>query len=134
MEIDFIIDCQVYPYEIWCFFGTKETMFKKLETVKNKKDLKRFKKLVGKHDSGGGFYFNNRNKTSIIHLFKRPENIYELSILNHEILHGVLKILKTIGMEHCWESEEAYTYLFDYLCSKIYEKLDIKISYSDNKV
>lgn len=49
-----------------------------------------------------------------------PEGI---GILNHELLHLIYDVLQEVGMKYSGDSEEAYTYYFDYLTEKILNKL-----------
>lgn len=124
----FIVDCGIYPMDIYCFFSDKEYMFEKLEKVTTKEGLDFFKILVEDKKSGGGFFFNNDDNTSVIHVFNIPKNINELAWLQHEILHAVFRVHKTVGMKLKNSSEESYCYLLDYLTTKIYKELNIKFS------
>jgi len=46
-------------------------------------------------------------------------NVYNLSIISHECLHLTFKILNHRGVELCHESEEAYTYLHQFLFNEV---------------
>jgi hypothetical protein len=130
--ISFIVDCGNYPMEIFCFFGTKENMFSVLEKHNyDEKSLKKFKKFIKYKTSGAGYFFDEKYNTSIIHMFNIPNSILDLSMLQHEIFHAVIKIHKAIGMELTDSSEESYAYLLDNLTTKIYTKLNMKIQYEN---
>jgi hypothetical protein len=55
-------------------------------------------------------------------IWTKPSNIkdrdYLACVLSHEAFHATARILETVGMQHCRESEEAYSYLQQYIMSK----------------
>lgn len=44
-------------------------------------------------------------------------------ILAHEVLHATFELLGGRGLEHCSESEEAYTYLHDFYITNLYKNI-----------
>lgn len=43
--------------------------------------------------------------------------------INHEILHYVFYVLRSVGIPLCFETEEAYTYLYQSTFNKLWSKL-----------
>lgn len=60
----------------------------------------------------------------IIRVKDAPENAASKGVLSHEIMHGVFAIASLIGLKYGRKSEEAFTYLGDYLTTKFYEKYE----------
>lgn len=131
-NIDFIVSVDIYPFDIWFFFGDVEISFEKLKEYLTKKELKKFKNFVSEQDGNGGGFYHTESKKSVIQLYNIPKNNLDICILNHEILHATFKILDNVGIYYSYSSEEAFTYLFDYLCNKVYEKLNLKFIIDDN--
>lgn len=113
-----IIDCGIYPYDILVHFGTKEKLNKKLERFGLSTD----------EDCGNGLTIHFSTLQTVIWMKSKPSNINELAILNHEILHAVMFILDSVNIKLSKDSDEAFTYFYEYVCKKIYKKLKIKFN------
>ena len=57
----------------------------------------------------------------IFRLREYPESFEDESIVSHESLHAVFRVMETIGIEHNQGSEEAFTYLLGYIVRKVKE-------------
>ena len=120
----FIVGCGIFPFEIMVCFGDKSKMFKSLEKYISKCDLIDFKKRTFKK----GCYSMFNGGQSLIWIYRKPLDIQDLSLLNHEIFHAVTYILERVGITLSESSEETYAYLTQYLTEKIYNELNITFS------
>lgn len=55
----------------------------------------------------------------------QEEDLTDIPVIAHELLHVVFHILGGVNMTHAFESEEAYTYLFEYLLDQYAKKVKI---------
>src|SRR5690606_31224201 len=53
------------------------------------------------------------------------DDIAYIPCISHEIMHTVFHILGGVNMTHVFESEEAYTYLLEYLLDQYIKKVKI---------
>jgi hypothetical protein len=121
----FIIDCQVYPFQILVYFGQdKKPLFKELSKRLPKSivdTLKTFEFKVGK-----SVMFPTGQ--TLLWLNEKPNSISGLATLNHEIFHCACFILERVGIVYSESSDEAYAYLIEYLTKQIYNELNITFS------
>lgn len=124
MSKNFIVNLKVYPFDIMFSFGeTDELLNKALK--KSRVPLDDIKEVID--------YTNKRTKLasfqitekgwSLIRLKNFPKTTKDYSILQHEIFHAVYHILKRIGINLCDDSDEAFSYLTEYITREVYEKL-----------
>ncbi len=119
----FIVNCQVYPYDIFCFFGEDISQLKKeLSKLLPKTDIDDFDSLIF---SGTGKSVMFPNNQTLLWLKYEPHEPILLGTLNHEIFHCACFILERAGIKYCEDSDEAYAYLIAYLTGVIYSKLNI---------
>lgn len=74
--------------------------------------------------SNGLFTWNEDSNTYIIWLPQEPDTIKREAVLLHEINHAVFYLLDKLGMEHTIASDEAYSYLSEYLYVEIMTKFE----------
>jgi hypothetical protein len=74
--------------------------------------------------SNGLFTWNEDSNTYIIWLPQEPDTIKGEAVLLHEINHAVFYLLYKLGMEHTIASDEAYSYLSEYLYVEIMTKFE----------
>ena len=55
-----------------------------------------------------------------------PSSAKNISILCHELFHATTRILAFVDIEPSRESEEAYTYLHEYLCKQCFDELGLE--------
>jgi len=119
----FTINCKVYPFDIIVCLGD------------NRKKISKFlRKNSTEEDSGVFEEINLSVGTSImlpsgctiLYLKKYPNSIGGLAILQHEIFHCVFFILEYVGIRYSKKSDEAFSYLIEYITKEIYNKLNIK--------
>jgi len=111
-----------YPFNVYIqICGTKQTVLDKLK----KEGIKGID-LVEVPNSAAATYDVSSNDC-LIWMQNPIRTLEDLSILNHEIFHCVVRILRDCGIDLNVSTEEAYAYLTDYLCLKIYKKLGITL-------
>ena len=123
MNVFKIIPLDVYGHDIVISIGqSDDDLYEEIkENISKKKFDKRF-----------------ANQTSIATTFKLEtgciiirftDNIDNPGIVAHEAFHAIVFLFKKIGIEYCYESEEAYAYALEYLTNQI---LKIKSDENDN--
>lgn len=75
-------------------------------------------------NSVGIFTYNEETNTYTIWLPQEPDTIAWEGVLLHEINHAVFYMLDNLGMEHTQASDEAYSYLSEYLYVEIMNKFE----------
>ena len=74
--------------------------------------------------SNGLFTWDEDSNTYTIWLSRVPDTIGWEGVLLHEINHAVFRLLDELGMEHTNASDEAYSYLSEYLYVEIMTKFE----------
>lgn len=77
-----------------------------------------------KKNSVGIFTYDEESNTYTIWLPQEPDTIALEGVLLHEINHAVFYLLDNLGMEHTVASDEAYSYLSEYLYVEIMNKFE----------
>lgn len=75
-------------------------------------------------NSVGIFTYNEETNTYTIWLPQEPDTIAGEAVLLHEINHAVFYLFDNLGIEHTQASDEAYSYLSEYLYVEIMNKFD----------
>lgn len=104
------------------FFGDKEILFKKMGRYFEEYQINTLREQLG--TSRGTTYLMDTGQL-ILYMPNEPEDIDGLVTLNHEILHCTIALLRRVGMSLSFDSEEAYTYLHEYITRMIYSKLRV---------
>ena len=77
-----------------------------------------------KKNSAGIFTYDEESNTYTIWLPQEPDTIEREACLLHEINHAVFYLFDNLGMEHTVASDEAYSYLSEYLYVEIMNKFE----------
>lgn len=119
-----LINIELYDQDLLVHFGDKEDLkdylVQELE-VSEEKASQAVSTIspssIGKTiiDYDNGIYF--------IWLKELPITDYNFGVLVHEIAHAAIGILNSKGMRLTHDSEEAYTYLMQYITIQIFEDL-----------
>lgn len=75
------------------------------------------------NNCGARCYYNYNKDIGVIRVVQKAEFPVFMGALAHEIAHYVFMMLSNKGLKHCDESEEAYTYLIEYLTRTILENV-----------
>lgn len=122
----FKVDTGIYPFPIHVFIGDKKFVLKTMKDFLIKRSYVELKyKLNNDADNHSAEFLKGDDNSMIIHVKEKIDSIEQLTILNHEILHACICIHRVINSKLTFESEESYTYLYEYLCKQIYQQLEI---------
>lgn len=126
----FVISAEIYPFDIFCFFGNKETVYRTLESycvhdIISQDEKNQTIKFMKSTDN---FFAMSPDGFSFLYVEEVPNSIHNLSVLNHEIYHVADEILRRVGIKSSHESCEAYAYFIQYLSVNIYEKLGLVVA------
>ena len=124
----FEVHIPIYKKYIYVLVGTPK---ESVETLMEQYDFgdtnaKILIEHLDKHSNGsnGLFTWNEDSNTYIIWLPQEPDTIVWEGVLLHEINHAVFYLLDKLGMEHTAASDEAYSYLSEYLYVEIMTKFE----------
>lgn len=70
-----------------------------------------------------GLFFHNDADKYMIWIARWSGSALDHGVLAHEIMHYVFQVTRSVGLKLSSESEEAYTYLFDHIYTKVLDKL-----------
>lgn len=108
-----------YKRGITVFMGSVEDFVHFLENSSYKNDEELIKLARGfKQRRAQATCYNVTDGQCIIYLPKFPVTPEEVAILGHEVLHATFFFLSYCGIKYTEESEEAYTYLYEFLLAK----------------
>lgn len=110
----FSIKPKPYPFRLIFSFGEN-----KKELAKSLKKYKLKCKTECEVKGVDGYFLPFENGVCLVRLYFYPKKIYQLAILQHELLHAVIYILRESGIKLSSKSEEAYTYLLEDITKKV---------------
>lgn len=121
--MNFIINCQVYPFDVMFSLGqTDEELFEVLKRCELVTEMDGSSKWKNKKQLGYAIQFVGGQ--SLVRLRRIPETPEEHGALAHEILHATQFILDHVGIKyHIDYSDEAFTYLVQYITQKFHETI-----------
>lgn len=119
--INFIIPLVVYPFTVVVFINTDNDDVEKILTERqiNYTDVN----VRQGSDTRRGRTIIFKDNNVLIRMFEFKRNPSGYGYLAHEIFHAVEFVMERIGMKLSNKSNEAYTYLVQYLTKEIYKKL-----------
>lgn len=134
LDIDQIFSIQIplYGTSINVSYGSRkkkiQKMFRKQPKKWRKTYLKNFKYMVnenfGERPRAGAVYsYHAGLDLHYIHCFETKEPLNLIKSMSHESLHATFRILKEAGIKYSMKSEEAYTYLQQYILREILERI-----------
>lgn len=113
MNIFKIIPIEVYGHDIVVSIGqTDDDLY---EHIQENISRKQFDKYMINQKS---IATTHKLKTGSI-LIRFKDDIDNAGIVAHEAFHAIIFLFKKIGIEYCYESEEAYAYALEYLTNQI---------------
>lgn len=113
MNVFKVIPLEVYGHDIMISIGqTDEDLYKEIKENISEKDFKKYmtnqKAIATTH----------KMRTGCI-LIRFRDNIDNLGIVAHEAFRVIVFLFKKLGIQYCYESEEAYAYALEYLTNEI---------------
>lgn len=113
MNIFKVIPLEIYGHDIAVSIGQSDDNL--YEQIKENISEKDFKKHMTNQTA---IATTHKLRTGSI-LIRFKDNIDNTGIVAHEAFHAVVFLFKKIGIEFCYESEEAYAYTLEYLTNQI---------------
>ena len=123
MKKNFIINCQVYPFDVMFSIGqTDQELFDVLKDAGLVTEMDGSSKWKSQKQLGYAIQFIGGQ--SLVRLRGIPKTPEEHGALAHEILHSAQFILDFVGIKfHIDYSDEAYTYLVQFITQKFHENI-----------
>jgi hypothetical protein len=113
MNIFKIIPLDVYGHDIVVSIGqSDEDLYKEIKENISEKDFK-------KHMANQKAIATTHKMRSGCILIRFKDDIDNPGIVAHEAFHAIVFLFKKIGIQYCYESEEAYAYTLKYLTNQI---------------
>lgn len=121
-SLNFVLGLVIYPFDIMFSFNeSDDALLKRLKYQRlNESDLEQMKYLS---NTTRAHYVLFSNHASLIRMKIIPVIPEDFAILQHEIFHAVHFILDFIGMKLTKESDEAYSYLTEFITKNIYMEI-----------
>lgn len=113
--------CRNFPVDIFkhgvkVVFGEYEDLKKALSKDGFKGDFEEEKNLM---ERSAGITFTLDTDDVVIWMRNTPKDDGDMAVLAHEVYHAVSFLLRSIGIDHNSDTEEAYAYTFEYLFGNI---------------
>ena len=122
MEKFTVINIELYPFDVIVSIGqTNDELY---EDISGNLTKKQFLKIF-KNQSSPALTAYKKGQPLIIR-FLKEETFNNVGIIAHEAFHAVSYILSNIGIPFSLDTEEAYTYLLQYLVNEIVKIKEIK--------
>jgi hypothetical protein len=113
MNVFKIIPLDVFGHDIVVSIGqSDEDLY---EQIQENISRKQFDKHMANQKS---IATTHKLRTGSI-LIRFKDNINDPGIVAHEAFHAIVFLFKKIGIDFCYESEEAYAYSLEYLTNQI---------------
>ena len=118
----FVVHCHPYGHDILFSLGGKFTpVARRLRELNmTKDDIEKFRKefndYLPKHNTGRTWQLSTGQQ--VVHM-QMPMGATQIALLSHEVLHAISFVLRSAGIEHTNETEEAYAYLHQYVMQQV---------------
>ena len=122
-----IISIEIYDRDVMVHFGKKKHLRDKLSNMFGRKQADEIISTITGKEKGKSLLLPGGQM--ILYMPELPKDIKGLSILSHEIFHIANFTLNKAGINLTDDSDEAYSYLIEFLTKKIFSI--IPISFSD---
>lgn len=124
------ISIDLYKRDITVFIGSHEDFQEWVSSYKAPASWQQLVESIIESDDNAlaSYWYNRKNGNGIIELPVHPKSAEEIAITAHEVLHCVMHVLSYVGIPCIpHESNEAYTYLMEYLMERVLEYDDYNI-------
>jgi hypothetical protein len=124
-NINFIINMQVYPFDVMVSIAQEDVQLGYSLNRFGPLPVEQIESARYTNDNCTGRYVMFSTGASLIRMRKLPETPEDYGTLAHEITHIVVTVLDRVGMKLVIEaSDEAYTYLTQFLTENIYKQIN----------
>jgi len=117
---NFIIPLVIYPFDLMISVAETE---EQLGVILNKYISEEETEWKWDNKTAEGRCCIFTTNQGLIRLRKKPITNTDYAVLQHEIFHYTMHIFRRIGMTWCVKSDEAYSYMIQYLTDKIYSQI-----------
>lgn len=125
-----IITIDIYKRDITVFIGSHEDFQQWVTSYNIPASWEQLIESIVESDNNAiaSYWYNRNNGNGIIELPCHPKKVEEIGVAAHEVLHCVMHILAYIGIPCIpHEANEAYTYLLEYILTKVLDYDNYKI-------
>ena len=121
-----IISIDIYDRDVMVHFGEKKHLKARLSKIFGCEKSSEIVSMISGEEKGKSFLLPGGQM--ILYMPNLPKDIKGLSILAHEIFHIANFTLEKAGINLTSDSDEAYSYLIEFLTKKILAMLSISFS------
>lgn len=121
-----IISIDIYDRDVMVHFGEKKHLKARLSKIFGCEKSSEIVSMISGEEKGKSFLLPGGQM--ILYMPNLPKDIKGLSILAHEIFHIANFTLEKAGINLTSDSDEAYSYLIEFLTKKILAMLPIFFS------
>ena len=120
--MNFIIDLQVYPFDIMFSVCETDEAFKK--NYKSASGKEPDESMLNVERDVKGRTYMNEDHALLIRIFEKGDTPKSRGVVSHEIFHAIQMIMQRIGMmELCFANCEAYAYAIQYVTELYYANI-----------
>jgi hypothetical protein len=121
-----IISIDIYDRDVMVHFGEKKHLKARISKIFGCEMSSEIVSMISGEEKGKSFLLPGGQM--ILYMPNLPKDIKGLSILAHEIFHIANFTLEKAGINLTSDSDEAYSYLIEFLTKKILAMLPISFS------
>ena len=121
-----IITIELYDRDVMVHFGSRKELRKKLGRMFDKETAKEISGHFSDVSLGRTIILDGGQ--IILFIPHMPSTVSDYAVLQHEIFHATFFILEKAGIVLCEKSDEAYSYLIQFLTKRILEEFTLSFS------
>ena len=118
---EIVIQIPIYKTAVLIYWGDRKGLYKAVKRNSDKATAREVIEEVAPHTEGVTVKTSGRTVT--IYLASPPRDARSVALLIHELSHATNFILQEVGIPHTEDTEEAYTYLLEYLTRETLERI-----------
>ena len=104
-------------------YNSTLTVFYNISKEDGKKAIEKLTKKTLHFEEGWDGVFHSEGNNGYIWIRSFDNNVEDIGLLSHELMHFTFNVLGWAGMRATPESDEAYTYFFQYYQVKLLKKM-----------
>lgn len=120
---DIVIQIPIYKAAVLIYWGDRKGLYKAVKWNSDKATAREVIEEVAPNTEG--LTVKTSGHTVTIYLASPPRDPRSGAILIHELSHATNFILQEVGIPHTEDTEEAYTYLLEYIAREVMRQLSI---------
>ncbi len=120
---EIVIQIPIYKTAVLIYWGDRKGLYK---AVKRNSDKATAREVIEEVTPlTEGVTVTTSGRTVTIYLASPPRDPRSVAVLIHELSHATNFILREVGIPHTEDTEEAYTYLLEYIAREVMRQLSI---------